>query len=56
MSLIKTHEMTEEQLAAIRWNQEFSHGPVTEHGRGRIRTPYRIERRMGAVSRDVIEK
>jgi hypothetical protein len=56
MAHIKTLEMTEPQLAAIRRKQELSCGPVTEHGRGRIRTAYRNERKMGAVSRDVLEK
>ena len=40
MSLIKTHEMTEKQLAAIRRNQKLSHGPVTDEGRARIRAAH----------------
>jgi hypothetical protein len=56
MSLTKTHEMTEQHLDAIRRNQQLSHGPAPDQGRGRSRTAYRSERKRGAVSRDVLEK
>ena len=40
MSLTKKHKMTEKQLAANRQNQKFSHGPVTDDGRERIRAAH----------------
>ena len=40
MSLTKEHKMTEKQLAANRQNQKFSHGPVTDEGRERIRAAH----------------
>lgn len=46
MSLIKTHEMTERQVAAIRRNQMLSHGPVRDDGRARTHPDTCLMRRM----------
>jgi hypothetical protein len=41
VSLIKKPELTQKQVAAIRPNQELSHGQVTAEGRERIRAGHR---------------
>ncbi len=40
MSLVKSPRMTEKKLAAIRRNQQLSHGPATDEGRERIRAAH----------------